>query len=210
VLHRLDSSLLERAQAGDPAAFEQLIGPHVASVRRFALAFSRHWSDADDLAQEALLKAFDALASFEGRASLGTWLYAITRNVCHDFYRGRLAQGRKREDVLDDDDSGELHPDSQDRPDELLVAKTQAELLWLQIKDLPPEFRVPLVLHEIEGLAYEEIAKIERVPVGTIRSRLSRARQRLKEALRAGAPASVPPPGTETASRPSHRGNPPP
>jgi hypothetical protein len=87
----VDGPLLERARAGDRAAFGELIRPHVASVRRFAYAFARHWSDADDLAQDALLKAFRAIGGFEGRSSLSTWLYSVTRSVCHDHYRGKLA-----------------------------------------------------------------------------------------------------------------------
>jgi RNA polymerase sigma-70 factor (ECF subfamily) len=203
----LDAALLKSAQAGDAAAFEQLIAPHTASIRRFAFAFCRHWADADDLAQEALLKAFDAIASFEARSSLDTWLFTITRNVCHDFYRSRLAQARKREDVLEDDGSSDAPPDSLEPPDELLVAKDRAEQLWLQLKQLAPEFRIPLVLYEIEGLSYEEIAKIERVPVGTIRSRLARGRQRLRQGLLDSAAASLAPRTPGENSRPSSQGN---
>lgn len=203
-----DASLLHSAQAGNAAAFEQLIAPHIASVRRFAFAFSRHWADADDLAQEALLKAFDALGSFEARASLDTWLFTITRNVCHDYYRSRAGQARKREDALEDDHSSDAPPDLLEPPDELLVAKDRVERLWLQIKQLAPEFRVPLVLYEIEGLSYEEIAKIERVPVGTIRSRLARGRQRLRQVLLDQAYVSLVPRNTEENPRPSNTGDP--
>jgi RNA polymerase sigma-70 factor, ECF subfamily len=178
----------------------------MASVRRFAYAFARRWSDADDLAQEALLKAFRSFAGFEGRASLATWLYSVTRSVCYDHYRGKLAHARDVEDPLEEHaDNAPLSP--QAGPDRLLERKDDAELLWRALKALPAEFRVPLVLFEIEGLGYEEIAHVEGVPVGTIRSRLSRGRQQLK-ALVTGfehpPPAQV---GTGSGARSSNSGS---
>jgi RNA polymerase sigma-70 factor (ECF subfamily) len=202
----VDRPLLERARAGDRAAFGELIAPHVPSVRRFAYAFSRHWSDADDLAQESLLKAFRAIAGFEGRSSLATWLYSVTRSVCYDHYRSKLAHAREAEDPLED--HAETAPVSSDAaPDRVLEAKDDAALLWRALKTLPAEFRVPIVLFEIEGLAYEEIAHVEGVPVGTIRSRLSRGRQQL-QALLTGverrSPAGL---GTRTGPRSSNSGS---
>jgi RNA polymerase sigma-70 factor, ECF subfamily len=178
----LDRQLLERAQAGDTSAFGELIRPHVPSVRRFAYAFARRWSDADDLAQDALLKAFRAISTFEGRSSLSTWLYSVTRSVCFDHYRGKLAHARDVEEPYDEQENGSATSPSAG-PDRVLEMRDEAEQLWQALKRLPAEFRVPLVLYEIEGLGYEEIAHIEAVPIGTIRSRLSRARQQLKALL---------------------------
>jgi RNA polymerase sigma-70 factor, ECF subfamily len=178
----LDRQLLARAQAGDTVAFGELIRPHVPSVRRFAYAFARRWSDADDLAQDALLKAFRAISTFEGRSSLATWLYSVTRSVCFDHYRGKLAHARDVEEPFEEQENGGASAASAG-PDRLLEMRDEAEQLWRALKRLPAEFRVPLVLYEIEGLGYEEIAHIEAVPIGTIRSRLSRARQQLKALL---------------------------
>lgn len=178
----VDPQLLERARAGDSTAFGELIRPHLPSVRRFAYAFARHWPDADDLAQEALLKAYRAIASFEGRSALATWLYSVTRSVCLDHFRGKLAHARSAEDPLEDHaENAAASPHT--GPDGLLEAKGDAERLWRALKSLPAEFRVPLVLFEIEGLSYEEIAHVEAVPIGTIRSRLSRGRQQLHALL---------------------------
>jgi RNA polymerase sigma-70 factor, ECF subfamily len=202
----LDRQLLERARAGDSLAFGELIRPHVPSMRRFAYAFARHWSDADDLAQEALIKAFRSIAGFEGRASLGTWLYGVTRSVCLDHFRSKLAHARDAEDPLED--RGEAAQASPlEGPDRLLEAKHESQRLWRALKALPAEFRVPLVLFEIEGLAYEEIAHIEGVPIGTIRSRLSRARAQLKTAL--GGAESLPTSrtGTDSGARSSNSGS---
>jgi RNA polymerase sigma-70 factor (ECF subfamily) len=175
----LDRQLLERARAGDTVAFGELIRPHVPSVRRFAYAFARRWSDADDLAQDALLKAFRAISTFEGRSSLSTWLYSVTRSVCFDHYRGKLAHARDVEEPYEEQENGSATSPSAG-PERLLEMRDEAEQLWQALKKLPAEFRVPLVLYEIEGLGYEEIAHIEAVPIGTIRSRLSRASQQLK------------------------------
>ena len=200
----MDRQLLERAQAGDSAAFGELIRPHLPSVRRFAYAFVRHWSDADDLAQEALLKAYRAIASFEGRSSLGTWLYSVTRSVCLDHYRSKLAHARSAEAPLDDQ---EERASPQAGPDRLLETKGDAEQLWQALKELPAEFRVPLVLFEIEGLGYEEIAHVEAVPIGTIRSRLSRGRQQLKALLASLEAPAASRAGTRSDARSSNSGS---
>jgi RNA polymerase sigma-70 factor (ECF subfamily) len=202
----VDGPLLERARAGDRAAFGELIRPHVASVRRFAYAFARHWSDADDLAQDALLKAFRAIGGFEGRSSLSTWLYSVTRSVCHDHYRGKLAHAREAEDAFEE--HADAAPRSPlDGPDRLLETKDDGALLWHALKTLSAEFRVPLVLFEIEGLSYEEIARVEGVPVGTIRSRLSRGRQQLKTELAGLEHRPAPRLGTSVGARSSNSGS---
>jgi len=204
----VDSELLERAQSGDALAFEQLVRPHVTGVRRLTYAFVQRWSDADDLAQEALLKAFCAIDTFQGRSAFGTWLYTLTRRVCQDFQRGRGVGSRGREDAFDEEEPPPSRGDSPEPLDELLASKAEVERLWVHLKELAPEFRVALVLFEVEGMAYEEIAKIERVPVGTIRSRLARARQQLRLRLLEGAGERAPLAPAPAAHRPSESGSP--
>ena len=181
-----DASLVEEAQQGSCSAFEQLVRPHYAAVRRIAFAFCRRRADADDLAQEALLKAYRSLHSFRG-GSLSAWLYAVTRSVCHDWYRHRKVRAHLNSTELDEPQ----HADDSDGPAELLSAKSESEALWDAIRELDPKFRIPLVLFDIEGLSYEEIARIERTPVGTIRSRLSRARKQLLDALQPVGPGTL-------------------
>jgi RNA polymerase sigma-70 factor (ECF subfamily) len=191
----VDRQLLERARAGDGLAFGELIRPHVPSVRRFAYAFARNWSDADDLAQDALLKAFRAIGGFEGRSSLSTWLYSVTRNVCFDHQRSKQARARGTEESLEA--VADVDPPSPlPGPDRVLETKDEAELLWRALK-----------LFEIEGLEYQEIAKIEGVPIGTIRSRLSRARQQLEAELARVEPFRPSRPGTEPRARSSNTGS---
>jgi len=167
--------VFQKAQAGDPLAFQELIRPHLDSVRRFVFSLSKNWQDADDIAQEALIKAFRAFPTFDGRASLSTWLYTVARSASIDWHRSRLGQAAQRENPLES-----THPASLPRPDDACCQQQQSERLWQAIQGLDERQRVPLVLYEIEGLSYDEIAAIEGVPVGTIRSRISRARQELR------------------------------
>jgi RNA polymerase sigma-70 factor (ECF subfamily) len=174
-----ERELLERARRGDRAAFAALVRPHLDSVRRFAFSFCGNWSDADDLAQDALVKAYRSIGSFEGRASLSTWLYTLSRSVFIDARRSRLGHEREREHELDD----QREVDAGDSQEELVVQKDEVERLWRAVHALEPEFRIPVVLCDIEGMSYEQVATIEGVPIGTIRSRLSRARNKLAVAL---------------------------
>lgn len=183
------SELVERAIAGDSRAFELLIAPHTAAVRRIAFAFCHQRASADEIAQDALLKAYRFLNTFRG-GNFGPWLYSVTRSVCHDWYRHQKSRGRLMEVELNEEQ--DLEPS--DSPDSLLGARTEGEQLWVAIRSLDPKFRVPLVLFEMEGLSYEEVARIEGVPIGTIRSRLSRARKQLLEIL--SVPSVPPGPGT--------------
>lgn len=198
-----ESDLLEQAKRGNARAFEALIRPHVPVVRRFAYSFARDWQDADDLSQEALLKAFRSIDSFAGRSALSTWLFTVTRSVCLDWYRSRLARSR-----AEDDELGEDSVDSVEGQDSLLEQKSSAERLWRAIKQLDAEFRVPLVLHEIEGVSYEDIAHVERVPIGTIRSRLARGRAKLRALLAEPVELALRPSGARGAPLSSPRGSP--
>lgn len=198
-----DTKLLDRARAGDPNAFTELVRPELDRLRRFAFAFAGNWADADDLAQEALVKAYRSLPSFRGESSLSTWLYAVARSTYIDSRRGRTAKSRAREDELDD------HLESPGGgADELLERRREIARLWSSIQLLEERFRVPLVLCDIEGMSYDHVATVEEIPVGTVRSRLSRARAKLLELLspESGSDAAVATSGTSAAPIPSHSG----
>jgi RNA polymerase sigma-70 factor (ECF subfamily) len=188
-----EQTLIERAQRGEIAAFEALLKPHLPSIRRFAYSFCRSWTDADDLAQEALIRAYRSLRSFGGRSAFSTWLYAVTRSACLDWRRGRIFKAQAAEKALE-----EGPVDQRDPQDVLVERKSEVEQLWRAIRRLDPRFRIPLVLFDIEGMSYEQIAAIERVPVGTVRSRLARARGRLETLLGAQRTARVAPTGSGT------------
>ena len=191
---------LKLAREGDPAAFERLVRPHVASLRRFAQAFCGDPTEANDLAQEALLKAYRSFPGFRAQSQLSTWLYAIARTTFVDSRRGRLARIRSLETPLEPE-----HAPAQSGPDELLASRSEIELLRAALRKLEPRFRVPIVLCEIEGLSYEHVAAIEQVPIGTIRSRISRGRAKLLELLNQSPElANESSPGTDNPDPPSN------
>lgn len=192
--------LLEEARAGDPQAFQALVRPHLDSIRRFARSFCKSDSDADDLAQDALVKAYRSFSSFDGRSSLSTWLYTIAKHQFLDHRRGKLFHWRQRETELVESD-----PTSHPNPEALVRDRERADLLWATLRRIDEKFRTPLVLAEIEGLSYDEIASIEGVPIGTVRSRIARAKDQLRELLQIEPGESIGHrSGTTTTSATSH------
>lgn len=174
--------------------------PHLDSIRRFARSFCKSESDADDLAQDALVKAYRSFPSFDGRSSLSTWLYTIAKHQFLDHRRGKLFHWRQRETELVESD-----PTSHPNPEALVRDRERADLLWTTLRRIDEKFRTPLVLAEIEGLSYDEIAAIEGVPIGTIRSRIARAKDQLKALLHVEAGESIGhESGTTTTSATSH------
>ena len=201
-LHPLTEApdLLEKSRAGDPQAFQALVRPHLDSIRRFARSFSKNESDADDLAQDALVKAYRSFSSFDGRSSLSTWLYTIAKHQFLDHRRGKLFHWRQRETELVESD-----PTSHPNPEALVRDRERADLLWSNLRRIDEKFRTPLVLAEIEGLSYDEIAAIEGVPIGTVRSRIARAKDQLRELIQLEPAASIRhKSGTTTPSVTSH------
>ncbi len=174
-----DDEVLEAARAGDPLAFQELILPHADTVRRMTRSFSRTWEDADDMAQDAMVRAFRAVRSFRGDSAFSTWLYRVTRYTCMDWYRSKLGKERMRPNEDFSDPAG----NTADIPDRILRKKRRIARVHLAIETLDPKYRLPLMLFDIEGLTYEQVAEIEGIPVGTLKSRLSRAREKLAQAL---------------------------
>jgi RNA polymerase sigma-70 factor (ECF subfamily) len=177
-MNELDREVLERCRNGDAGAFRLLV--RVYADRVFALCAALGGSDAEDLAQETFARVHRALGGFDwdGPATLGTWILRISRRLCHDRARGarlRLEQG--------DDGSVAAATASGQTPEQETQARRLGERLRRAIADLPAEQRAVLALREWDGLEYEAIAAIEGVPVGTVRSRLARARATLRAAL---------------------------
>jgi len=183
--------LVRRAQQGDVSAFERLIGEHLPLVRRFARAFAREQEAAADLAQDALLKVYRSICGYRFQSSFSTWLYAIVRNVYFDDARSRAGRDRAAErplgpTAIDGDPTAD--PEAP-RADRRLEREELRRLVWDGLGTIPPEFRATLVLYDIEGLTYEEIAAIENTPLGTVKSRLSRGREHLRRVLGPAMPA---------------------
>ncbi|TDC32161.1 sigma-70 family RNA polymerase sigma factor [Micromonospora sp. KC213] len=159
------------ARDGDPAAQAALVRATQAEVWRFAAALVDP-DTADDLTQETYLRAFRALPGFEGRSSARTWLLGITRRVCADHLRGVFRRRRLDERLAADAHTGQPHPDPAGQFDTTDL-----------IRRLPADRRGAFVLTQLLGLSYAEAAAVEQVPVGTIRSRVARARHDLIDAV---------------------------
>jgi len=179
-----DKALVALCRKGDLSAYDQLMQRYEKKVYSLCFRMAGNPADAADLAQEAFLKAFRALPSFKGEAQFSTWLFRIATNTCLD---ERRRSGRRPISVsLDkplDTEEGELAvtlPD--DAPDPLAVTlgnELQAEIQALLGK-LPPDQRAVIVMRDLEGYSYEEMAEILKVNMGTVKSRLNRARARLR------------------------------
>lgn len=183
----IDQALVERAQAGDKRAFEQLVGKYQRKLGRLLSRFIRDQAEVEDVTQEAFIKAYRALPSFRGESAFYTWLYRIGINTAknHLVARGRRAPTSTEfdSDEAESFDDAELLHDI-NTPERLLQSKQIGQTVNAAMEALPDELRNAIVLREIEGLSYEEIALEMKCPIGTVRSRIFRAREAVAEKLR--------------------------
>ena len=184
-----EEQLIRRAQQGDNPAFEQLLLLHQKKVYNLCLRMSANPDDALDLSQEAFIKAWRSIGQYQFEASFSTWLFRLTSNVCIDFLRRKK---RRQETSLtesyDDSDAGEEFslPDTAPLPEEQAITnETKIELVQAMAR-LAPDHREILQLRVVENLPYEQIAEILDIRVGTVKSRLARARLALRKILKAG------------------------
>jgi RNA polymerase sigma-70 factor (ECF subfamily) len=197
------SALIERAKQGDLRAFEQLLAEHVPRIRRFARSMCRDATDADDLAQDALLKAYLALGGYRFTSSFSTWLYRVVRNAFID--HARQEASRRRVAIEAAEPAHERETPETSPPDELLAKGELRAALWDALRALPLEYRTAVVLFDVEGLSHEEVAAVEGVALGTIKSRLSRGRVQLRAllALRGVEHGNAPEPALVQSRRPA-------
>jgi RNA polymerase sigma-70 factor (ECF subfamily) len=160
------------------ARFERLVLPHLDAAHNLARWLTRTAHDAEDVVQEACLRAYRFFAGFHG-ADGRAWLLAIVRNTCSTW----LERNRARAPAAAFDEEKHSDPAGGDAPDSRLLRTEDTDLLRQALEALPPEYREVIVLRELEGLSYKEIAGVAGVPLGTVMSRLARARERLQQAL---------------------------
>jgi RNA polymerase sigma-70 factor (ECF subfamily) len=183
----LDQQLVERAQRGDKHAFELLVSKYQRKLVRLLARFIRDPAEVEDVAQEAFIKAYRALPSFRGDSAFYTWLYRIGINTAKNYL---VAIGRRvptaTEFNSEDAESFEGGEQLRDinTPESLMMSKEIASTVSDTLEHLPEELRSAITLREIEGLSYEDIAEIMSCPIGTVRSRIFRAREAIAERLR--------------------------
>jgi RNA polymerase sigma factor RpoE len=183
----VDQLLVERAQGGDQGAFDQLVSKYQRKLGRLLSRYIRDAAEVEDVSQEAFIKAYRALPSFRGDSAFYTWLYRIGINTAKNYL---VSQGRRAPTSTEyDADEAEGFEDAGllrdiNTPESLLMSKQIGQTVNSAMDALPEELRTAIVLREIEGLSYEEIAGIMDCPIGTVRSRIFRAREAVASKLR--------------------------
>ena len=183
----IDRQLVERAQRGDKRAFELLVEKYQRKLARLLSRFIRDPAEVEDVTQEAFIKAYRALPAFRGDSAFYTWLYRIGINTAKNYL---MAMGRRaptstevEADEAEGFEEGEQLRDI-NTPESLLLSNEIAETVNSTIEALPEELRTAIQLREIEGMSYEDIAQVMNCPIGTVRSRIFRAREAIAEQLR--------------------------
>jgi RNA polymerase sigma-70 factor (ECF subfamily) len=183
----IDRQLVARAQRGDKRAFELLVEKYQRKLARLLSRFIRDAAEVEDVTQEAFIKAYRALPAFRGDSAFYTWLYRIGINTAKNYL---MAMGRRaptstevEADEAEGFEEGEQLRDI-NTPESVLLSKEIAETVNSTIEKLPEELRTAIQLREIEGMSYEDIARVMSCPIGTVRSRIFRAREAIAEQLR--------------------------
>ncbi|MDQ3215355.1 MAG: RNA polymerase sigma factor RpoE [Pseudomonadota bacterium] len=183
----IDQQLVERVQRGDKAAFNLLVVKYQRKIFRLLSRLIRDQAEIEDVAQEAFIKAYRALPNFRGDSAFYTWLYRIAINTAKNYLvsQGRRAPTSTPSDIEDAEtfDDGD-HLRDLNTPDSMLVTKQVGEAVNRAIDRLPEDLRTAIVLRELEGLSYEEIAESMQCPIGTVRSRIFRAREAIASELK--------------------------
>ena len=182
-----ENALIKSAQQGDLDAFNRLVLAYQHQVYNLAYRILGEEAPAADAAQEAFISAYNHLKSFRG-GSFKSWLLRILTNACYDDLRRRKRRPATSLEAMVSDDNGEVEfelPSPTDGPEMIVQQHEMASLLQMGITTLPADQRIVLVLSDIQGLSYEEIAEATQSNLGTVKSRLSRARSKLREYLQA-------------------------
>lgn len=178
--------LISEAKQGDMAAFEVLIQQHEKIVYNVALRMMNHSEDAKDISQEVFIKAYRNITSFDERSTFSTWIYRITVNTCIDEMRKRKGKQKLFLDNEFENEEGTVKqeiPSHCDTPEETLIRKEEKNEILLALQEISEDYRTVFILRDIRGLSYDEIAEITGLALGTVKSRISRARNYLKKEI---------------------------
>lgn len=183
--HEIDNELVQRAQKGDESAFNLLVRKYQHRIAAVVSRLVRNPSECQDVVQDSFIKAYRALPGFRGESQFYTWMYRIAVNTA----KNHLASQKRRPSAdveLDDAEfiEGGIYVQSNDTPEHELLREELAKVVSKALAQLPEEIRQAITLREMEGLSYEEIAEVMNSPVGTVRSRIFRAREAIDARLR--------------------------
>lgn len=182
-----DAVLVLRCQEGDVEAFDEIVARYKDGIYNYIGRMISNRDEVDDLAQEVFVRAYAGLRSFRQDSNLRTWLYRIANNLCIDKYRRAGIEKKLIVPIEREDEQGAREIDLPDRTYDPQVVCERAELqaqVQKALSRLPDKLRTTILLYDMEGLSYEEIAETLRVPVGTVKSRLFNARMQLRNWLK--------------------------
>ncbi|GAP65048.1 RNA polymerase, sigma-24 subunit, RpoE [Mizugakiibacter sediminis] len=184
--HEVDRALVERVQHGDTRAFDLLVRKYQHKIVGVISRYIADWSECEDVAQEAFIRAYRAIGSFRGDSAFYTWMYKIAINTAKNHL---VAQGRRPPTgdlAIEDAEHADGGARLRDRatPEHELLRQEIEQTVFATVQQLPEELRTAITLREVDGLSYEEIAEAMNCPIGTVRSRIFRAREAIDEKLR--------------------------
>lgn len=185
-LQDVDLELVRRVQRGDSAAFDLLVRKHQHRVVALIGRYVHDWSEAQDVAQDTFIRAYRAIGNFRGDAQFSTWLHRIAVNTAKNHlvaHKRRPPGGDVDIDDAEQFESG-LHLRNNDTPERELMRHEMEQTVMRAVEALPEELRAAITLREVDGLSYEEIAQQMQCPIGTVRSRIFRARDAIDAQLR--------------------------
>ncbi|MBP5243999.1 MAG: RNA polymerase sigma factor RpoE [Succinivibrio sp.] len=180
-----DEALVKRVQQGDVSAYNILVIKYQHKVAQIISKFVGNSADVNDVAQEAFIKAYKAINNFRGESSFYTWLYRIVVNSAKTY----LESNSKRKNHIDVDSEEFQSIDAQgvltsrESPDRIIESQELQQVILSAMKELPEELRQAIMLREVEGMSYEDMAGLLQIPIGTVRSRIFRARQFIEERM---------------------------
>ncbi|HWR60142.1 MAG TPA: sigma-70 family RNA polymerase sigma factor [Clostridia bacterium] len=183
----LEKLLVKKSQSGDIEAFELLISSYDKRAYNIAYRIMGNEEDAKDMAQEAMLRVYRSIKDFKGQSSFSTWLYRIVTNVCLDELRRRKNDRHVSIDSTIKTEDGELHIElcsDKETPEAAYERVEQRELIKEAIRELNDEYRSVIVLRDVQGFSYEEISGMLECSLGTVKSRINRARTMLRDRLK--------------------------
>lgn len=183
----VDDYLIEKCKKGDRAAFDRLLDKYESRIYNFAYRISGNHEEASDITLEAFIRAFNSIKSFRRDAAFSSWMYRIVKNVFLD--RRKINEKHNHISLNEsyETDHGYVQRDVKDEstpsPEDTLLSTEKRELIMNMLSELPDHHRIPLIMYYSEGMAYEDIAKALDLPIGTVKSRINRARTTLTEKI---------------------------
>lgn len=186
-MNDIEKLLIKKSKSGDVEAFEQLIFDYQKKAYNIALRIMGNQEDAKDMCQEAFIRIFKSIEGFKEQSSFSTWMYRIVTNVCLDEIRKKKKNDTVSLDNTFETQNGEVHFETasdEDTPEEAFIRTEKRRIILKEINSLSEEYKTAIVLRDIQGFSYEEIANILCCSIGTVKSRINRGRNILKNRLK--------------------------